>query len=249
MKASFLKLFFVAALCMSISNAEAQGIKSALDKAKNALGEVGDKITGDKKKGDDAVSAIAKPIAPEVKNSVAEIRSLTGLSIVDFEKKVKAMGFVKSTDETGFFGGQTIYKSKTKDYFIGIIMGTRGSEELTIEVSRISYKKKPVLATLKTNFLNLAKQCADVKAEFVGAEINEVGKMIGGVRAKNAANRSSKFLPELDSMINSKKEFNAIERYEERDYEYRVSFMNINSVETGIVTVTVIDKSVDSMFG
>lgn len=249
MKASYLKLFFVVALCMSISNAEAQGIKSVLDKAKNALGEAGNKVTGDKKKSDEAVSAIAKPIAPEVKNSVAEIRSLTGLSIVDFEKKVKAMGFVKSTDDTGLFADQTIYKSKSKDYFIGIIMGTRGGEELTIEVSRISYKKKPALATLKTNFLNLAKQCTDVKAEFVDAEINEVGKMIGGVRAKNEANRSSKFLPALDNMITTKKDFNAIERYEERDYEYRVSFMNMNIVETGIVTVTVVDKSVNSMFG
>lgn len=249
MKANYLKLFLVITLCLTIGSVEAQGLKSVLDKAKNALDEVGNKVKGDKNDSEETVSAIAKPIAPDVKNSVSEIRSLTGLSEVDFEKKVKSMGFIKSTDETGFFGDQTIYKSKSKDYYIGIIMGTRGGELLTIEVSRISYKKNPVLTTMKSNFLNLAKQCTDLKAEFIDADINESGKIIGGVRAKNLSTRSSKFLPALDTMINSKKEFNAMERYEERDYEYRVSFMNINAIETGIVTVTVVDKTVDSQFG
>ena len=158
MKANYLKLFFVITFCMTIGSIEAQGLKSVLDKAKNALDEVGNKVKGDKNDSEETVSAIAKPIAPDVKNSVSEIRSLTGLSEVDFEKKVKSMGFVKSTDETGLFGDQTIYKSKSKDYFIGIIMGTRGEELLTIEVSRITYKKKPVLSAMKLNFLDLDRK-------------------------------------------------------------------------------------------
>lgn len=249
MKANYLKLFFVIMLCMSVGSAGAQGLKSALVKAKNAVGDVGIKVTGDKNASNKSKSIVAKPIALDVKNSVSEIRSLTGLSEDLFEKKVKGLGFVKTTDETGLLGGETVYKSKSKDFSISVKMGTRNGELLTFEVTRNNYKKKAVLSAMKLNFLELGKQCLDLKAEFKYAKVDERGKILGGVGAKNLANRSSKFLPALDNMINSKKEFFVTDIYEETDYDYRIIFYNINADGSALMQITVVDKTVESQEG
>lgn len=247
MKANYLKSVLVIALCMSISSTEAQGIKSAINKAKNALEDVGTKVTGDKNDKTKSKSAVATALAPEVKNSVSEIRTLTGLKIDEFEKKVKGLGYTKTTDQTGLFGGGTIYKSA--QYIITIRMGTRAGSELTFEVTRNTLKKKPDLNTLKLNFLDLSKQCTALKAEFTDAEINEQGKVIGAVRAKNIANRSSKFLPALDNMTKSKINFLATERHEETDYEYRITFYYTSVIDSAVLGITVVDKTVDSLEG
>lgn len=248
MKTNYLKLFLVLLFCISIVNTEAQGLKGVLNKAKSAVGDVGNKISGDKDV-NKSKSAVAKPVAPDVKNSVSEIRALTGLTKAAFEKKVKSMGFVEAVDQTGLFGGGTYYKSTSKGYGITIRMGTRGGVPTTLEVSRISFKKKADLRAMKMNFLDFGKQCIDLKAEFTYAKIDEKGKILGGVGAKNLANRSSKFLPALDKIIDSKKEFFVSDDYEEQDYTYRIIFYNIIADGSAMLQITIVDKTVDSLEG
>lgn len=249
MKTNYLKLFLVFLFCISIVNTESQGLKGVLNKAKSAVGDVGTKISGDKNVNNTSKSTIAKAVAPDVKNSVSEIRALTGLTKAAFEKKVKGMGFVEAVDQTGLFGGGTYYKSNSKGYVITIRMGSRGEVPTTLEVSRISFKKKADLRAMKMNFLDFGKQCIDLKAEFTYAKIDEKGKILGGVGAKNLANRSSKFLPALDKIIDSKKEFFVSDDYEEQDYTYRIIFYNIIADGSAMLQITIVDKTVDSLEG
>lgn len=249
MKANYLKLFSIVILCLSIGSIEAQGLKGLLNKAKAATSDVGSKNSGDKDASSKSKAAIAKPIAPELKNSVSEIRSLTGLTKEAFEKKVKSMGFVESVDETGLLGEGTVYKLKSKGYSLSVRMGTRGEELLTYEVTRNVYKKKADLSAMKVSFLDMGKQCVDLKAEFKYAKVEERGKILGGVSAKNLANRSSKFLPALDKILVSKKDFFVTDDYEEQDYDYRIIYYNINADGSAVLQTTVVDKTVESLEG
>lgn len=241
-------MFFVAVLGMVISNAQAQGLKGLIDKAKGAVSNGANKKGGSK---DDSKStrAIGKPLVVDVKNAVSEIRSLTGLTKANFEKKVKSMGYVETTDDTGLFGGGTVYKSKSKGNALTAKMGTRGGESLTIEVSKIVYSKKPDFTAMKLNFLNFGTQCTDLKADFKNANVEETGKILSGVGANNISKRTSKFLPALDNMISAKKEFYAKEEYSEQDYEYRSTYYFIKVTGAAMLEMTVVDKTVDSLEG
>ena len=244
MKKSSVKMVLVATLCLAFVNVEAQGIKGVLDKAKSAVNNaVGGKVAT-------KPNATAKAVAPDVKNSVSELRSLTGLSKADFDKKVKALGYVEGTDDTGgLLGGSTVYKSKTKGVYLTVKMGTRGSDLFTMEVTKITYTKKADLAVMKTNFLALGKLCTDLKAEFKYANVEERGKLLSGIGAKNATNRTAKFLPALDTMIASKKEFFVTDEYTEKDYQYRINFYNIKLDGSALLQITVVDNTVDSQEG
>lgn len=246
MKKSYLRIFFVAMLCMAIGHTQAQGLKGALNKAKNAVNNAASKSVTPKSD-EKSQNKTAKPLAPEVKNSVSEIRSLTGLTQTEFDKKAKSLGYTKATDGTGLYGGGTIYKSKTNT--LSMKMGTRGDNELSYQITKYIYNKKPNLATMKVNFLNLGKQCTDLKAEFEYANIEESGKILGGVRAKNVANRNSKFLPALDNLINAKKDFLATDEYTEEDYTYKINFYITNIDGSAMVQFTVTDNTIDSMEG
>lgn len=246
MKKSYVKMFFVVMLCMAIGHTQAQGLKGALNKAKGAVNNVTNK-NGTTKADEKSQNKTAKPLAPEVKNAVSEIRSLTGLTQTEFDKKAKSLGYTKATDGTGLYGGGTIYKSKTNT--LSMKMGTRGDNELSYQITKYIYNKKPNLATMKVSFLNLGKQCTDLKAEFEYASIEESGKILGGVRAKNVANRNSKFLPALDNLINAKKDFLATDEYTEEDYTYKINFYFTNIDGSAMVQFTVTDNTIDSMEG
>jgi len=246
MKKCFVKMFFVAVLGMVMSNAQAQGLKGLIDKAKGAVTNVTTKKGGNK---DDSksVSAIAKPLVADVKNAVSEIRSLTGLTKANFEKKVKSLGYAETTDDTGLFGGGTVYKGKGA--YLTVKMGTRGTESLTNEVTKAIYSKKPDFAAMKLSFLNFGTQCTDLKAEFKNANVEETGKILSGVGANNISKRTSKFLPALDNMISAKKEFFARDEYSEQDYEYRSIYYFIKITGAAMLQMTVVDKTIDSLEG
>ena len=247
-------MFLVVMLCVAIGNVQGQGLKGVFDKAKEAVGNVTKGKDGGNKAGskDNKKTAIvkAKAAAPDVKNTLSDIRTLTGLTKADFEKKVKAMGYVESTDDTGgMLGGGIVYKSKAKGASLTYKLGTRGGESLTIEVSKIIYSKKPDIAAMKESFLGFGNQCIDLKAELDNASVEESQKMFSKVMAKNAATRTSKFLPALDGMISAKKEFVATEFYDEQDYGYRSLFYFIKVTGAAVLQVTVTDKTVDSLEG
>jgi len=244
MKKNLVRMFLVAVLCMAIANVHAQGLKGVLDKAKGVAGNV---IKG--KDGAKSVHATAKPLVTDVKNSVSDIRALTGLSKADFDKKVKSLGFVETIDDTGLLGGGAVYKSKAKGYALTMKLGTRGKDLLTIEVTKIVYSKKPDYSALKLSFMDLGKQCADLKAEFKYANVEERGKMFSGVSAKNVANRTAKFLPALDGMISAKKEFFVTDEYTEQDYQYRINFYSVKVDGSALLQITVVDNTIDSQEG
>ena len=240
MKKSYVRIILIVMICMAVSNVHSQGIKGLFNKNKK-------EVTGEK---EDKKSehTIAKPLAPDVKNAVSEIRSLTGLTKAEFDKKVKSFGYTEGTDETGISGGGTIYKSKTKGT-ISVKMGTRGKDLLTIEVTKYTISKNTDLSSLKTAFLNTGKQCTDLKAEFKEAKVDEKGKMFSGVSAKNTEARTSKFLPALDKMISAKKEFFVLDEYAEPDYTYRINYFYIKASESTVLQLTVVDNTVNSQEG
>ncbi len=248
MKKNYVRMLLVVVLCTTIGNVQAQGVKGLLNKAKEGVNGIATKEGG----GKDATKsqhATAKSLAPEVKNSVSEIRALTGLTKADFEKKVKSMGYVETTDNTGLLGGGTVYKSKSKGYSLAVQMGTRGNDLYTREVTKYIYTKKADLSAMKVTLLNLGKQCTDLKAEFKYANVEERGKMFSGTGAKNTSTRTSKFLPALDNMINAKKEFFVTDEYTEQDYEYRINFFYIKADTSAMIQLTVVDNTVDSQEG
>lgn len=252
MKKSYVSMFLVAMLCINVGNAQSRMLKGVLDKATNAVGNVIKGKDGGNKSGsqDSKKNVKAKAAAPDVKNTLSDIRTLTGLTKADFEKKVKAMGYVESTDDTGgMLGGGIVYKSKAKGASLTYKLGTRGGESLTLEVSKYIYSKKPDIAAMKESFLGFGNQCVDLKAELDNASVEETGKMFSKVMAKNAATRTSKFLPALDGMITAKKEFSAAEFYDEQDYGYRSMFYFIKVTGAAVFQITVTDKTVDSLEG
>ena len=246
MKKNFVKMFMIAVLALAISNAQAQGLRGLINKAKSA-------VTGDAKKAGKADAnsphATAKPLVADAKNAVSEIRSLTGLTKANFDKKVKSLGYAEATDDTGLFGGGVVYKSKAKGAYITVKMGTRGGESLTIEATKYIYSKSPDFAAMKASFLNFGTQCTDLKAEFTNANVEERGKLLSGVGANNIAKRTAKFLPALDNMISAKKEFFAKDDYSEKDYDYRIIYYYIKVTGAAMVQMTVVDKTVDSLEG
>lgn len=248
MKKNYVSFFLVVVLCTTVGYLQAQGIKGLLNKAKEGVSSITTKKGGSKDV-TKSQHATAKPLAPEVKNSVSEIRSLTGLTKADFEKKVKSMGYVETTDNTGLLGGGTVYKSKSKGYSLSVKMGTRGGDLFTYEVTKYIYAKKADLSAMKVTFLGLGKLCTDLKAEFKYANVEERGKMFSGTGAKNTSTRTSKFLPALDNMIGAKKEFFVIDEYTEQDYDYRINFFYIKADTSVIIQITVVDTTVDSQEG
>ena len=63
------------------------------------------------KKTDTPSAGPAKPLALEVKNRVADLRAFTGLTKVEFESKMKSMGFAEGGDDVGM-GGSAINQNR-----------------------------------------------------------------------------------------------------------------------------------------
>jgi hypothetical protein len=244
------RILFALMLCLFICQTNVQGqiFKKALNSVKGAVSSVSNKVTGGKSKGGDAdrnSTAPAKAEAPDVKNSISEIRAFTGITKDAFLAKMKSQGFVE--DPTGG------YKSKSKGYVLSIEMGTRGKETLICSVKKTTETKNANLATVKTNFLGLVKQSTDLKAKFVSA--NLATQIIKGsdvkkgsdVHVSSSDGRTSKYLPALDKFFSAKENGGASESYEEKDYRYGVEVNYISLMgSTATVSVQVEDLTINS---
>lgn len=250
---NFVKFFFASMFIFALchTNVEAQGVKGVFNKTKDAISkstkkEVA-KTTGTKSKAAESPSSgLAKPIAPEVKNSVSEIRAMTGLTKEVFLAKMKSQGFVESPEEFGMSG--TIYKSKSKGYLLSVEFGTRGKAEFVRSVSKGIASKTPNFGTIKTTFLDLGKQCINLKATYSGGFLKAINSKNSVKNVRNDGERSSKFLPAFDTMISAKEEGGAVDQYSEKDYDYNINY-TYAKVMGSIITIQVTDLTIESMNG
>jgi len=247
---SYVKIFFASILIftMCLSNAEAQGVKGVFNKTKDAINKATKKevakTTGSKASASESPSAgPAKPLAPEVKNSVSELRSYTGLTKEAFVAKMKSQGFVAAQDPVEGEG----YKSKS-GYFLAAEYGTRGGALYVRTATKSIANKNPNLATVKTTYLDLGKQCANLKAKYNGGWIKGLDRKGTNKTFKASDDRTSKFVPEFDAMISAKEEGGAADQYSEKDYDYFINYMYVK-VMGSTITIKVTDLTVESQFG
>ena len=142
---------FVLALCQS--NVQGQALKNAFNKAKGAVSSVTNKNKEGKgakedgkasvkeEKAGEASAGPAKPLAPNVKNGVSEIRSYTGLTKEAFIAKMKSLGFV--ADPSNELGLNEAYKSKSGGYYLSVSFGARGKAFLVREITKTIGTKQP----------------------------------------------------------------------------------------------------------
>ena len=257
---NFVNTCFVLILILTLfqTNVEGQALKNAFNKAKGAVSNVANMVKGEKATKEEGKSKTkeekqgvstavpAKALAPNVKNGVSDIRGYTGLTKEAFIAKMKGLGFV--ADPNNELGLNDAYKSKSGGYYLSASFGTRGKALLVREITKTIVSKKPDLAPLKTSFLDYAKQCADVKAEFENATIDPTGKG-SRVNAKNLADRTSKFLPSFDQLIANKVDGGASERYSEKDYSYVLNYFYSKAGSMAILSFLVVDETIESQDG
>ena len=257
---NFVNTCFVVVLILTLcqTNVEGQALKNAFNKAKGAVSNVANKVKGEKaakeegkatnkeEKQGAATTVTANPVAPNVKNGVSEIRGYTGLTKEAFIAKMKSLGFV--ADPNNELGLNEAYKSKSGGYYLSASFGIRGKAFFVREITKTIVTKKPDLSPLKTNFLEYAKQCADLKTEFENAAIDPTGKG-SKVNAKNLADRTSKFLPAFDQLVANKVDGGASERYSEKDYSYVINYFYSKAGSMAILSFLVVDETIESQEG
>lgn len=192
-----------------------------------------------------AIKAPAQAVAPDVKNAVSDVRALTGLTKEEFDAKVKTLGFAEGTDDLGLRG--VAYKSKTAGYTLAVKMGTRNAISYVREVTKATVTKKANLITIKTNFLKLGTQTADLKAQFGTASIAAKSTKGTKIEVLNSADRTAKFLPALKKFSTKKEDGTVSDIYAENDYTYELKLnqTTVKAVSTAIVTIKVTDLMAD----
>jgi len=190
------------------------------------------------------VTASAVALAPDVKNSISDVRTFTGLTADELSTKMNTLGFAVGTDDLAL--GGIIYKSKTAVYTLSVTMGTRNSLSYVREVTKAIVTKKANLVTVKTNFLKLGTQITDLKAVFGNAGISAKSAKGTIVSVQNPAERTSKFLPALDKFSVKKEDGTVTEVYSETDYGYelKLSQTTTKAGSTAVTIVKVIDKTI-----
>lgn len=247
---NYLKALIASMLLIAVchTNVDAQGVKGVFNKTKDAINKATkkevSKTTGGKSAASDSPSAgPAKPLAPEVKNSVAELRSYTGLTKEAFVAKMKSQGFIAAQDPVEGEG----YKSKS-GYFLSVEYGTRGNALYVRTATKNMTNKSPNLATVKTTYLDLGKQCASLKTKYNGGWIKGLDRKGTNKTFKASDDRTTKFVPAFDAMINAKEEGGAADQYTEKDYDYFVNYMYAK-VMGSTITIKVTDLTIESQFG
>ncbi len=238
---NYVRILFASMLIMALchSNVNAQGIKGFLNKTKSAITPKAKASSSDK----EPSSGPAKPLAPEVKNSVSELRSYTGLTKEAFMAKMKSLGFVAGQDPVAGEG----FKSKS-GYFLAVEYGTRGKGLYVRSVAKNITNKSPNLATVKITYLDLGKQCVALKAKYNGGWIKALERKGTNKTYKASDDRASKFVPAFEAMINTKEEGGAADQYSEKDYDYFVNYMYAKVIGSTI-TIKVTDLTIESQFG
>ncbi|MFZ4724363.1 MAG: hypothetical protein ACOYMD_02880 [Paludibacter sp.] len=191
------------------------------------------------------VKSPAQALAPDVKNTISEVRTFTGLTADELSAKMITLGFAIGTDDLAL--GGVVYKSKTAGYTLSITMGLRNSISYVREVTKATVSKKANLVTVKTNFLKLGTQITDLKAVFSNAAIAAKSAKGTNVAVQNPADRTSKFLPALDKFSSKKEDGTVTEVYTENDYGYelKLSQTTTKAGSTAITMVKVIDKTIE----
>lgn len=235
------RILFAAMLIVAVcqTNSQAQGIKGLLNKTKSAITPKAKGSSKDK----EPSAGPAKPLAPEVKNSVSELRSYTGLTKEAFIAKMKSQGFILTQDP---MAGEA-YKSKS-GYLLSAEYGTRGNSQYVRTAKKIVANKSPNLATVKTTFLDLGKQCTALKANYTGGWVKANDRKGTNKNSRTAEDRVSKFLPAFDTMIISKEDGGAVDQYSEKDYDYNLTYLYAK-VMGSMITIEVSDLTIESQQG
>lgn len=190
------------------------------------------------------VTAPAVALAPDVKNSISDVRTFTGLTADELSTKMNTLGFAVGTDDLAL--GGIVYKSKTAAHTLSVTMGTRNSLSYVREVTKAIVTKKANLVTVKTNFLKLGTQITDLKVVFGNAGIAAKSAKGTNVSVQNPADRNSKFLPAFDKFSAKKEDGTVTEAYSETDYGYelKLSQTTTKAGSTAVTIVKVIDKTI-----
>lgn len=191
--------------------------------------------------------APAKALAPDVKNSISDIRAITGLTQADLDAKMKALGFAVGTDALAL--GGVVYTSATAGYTLAVKMGTRNNISYVREVTKATVTKKAVLSTAKANFLKLGTQATDLKAKFTGATITAKSTKGTNVVVTTDADRTSKFLPALTKYTTNKENGTVTDAYAETDYSYSLKYSQstVKAVSTVVTYITVADLTATAL--
>ena len=252
-----MKILFALVLCLFICQTNVQGqrmFKRALDKVTGKIGDVANKaiapISGklsgkNSEAGSRTTTGPAKPEAPDVKNSVSELRAYTGLTKDAFLAKMKSMGCTETADEIGM-ACETCFKSKA-GYVLGVKYGTRGKEFLVHEIAKGTVTKNPVLAKVKASYLDMGKQIIALKAKFSD------GSLAGSrssVNIRNESDYTSKFFPAFDNFVSSKDNGGCFLNYHENDYQYGINYMYVQPGQpTATIIVHIIDLTIEGQEG
>jgi cell fate (sporulation/competence/biofilm development) regulator YmcA (YheA/YmcA/DUF963 family) len=188
-----------------------------------------------------AQKAPAQALAPDVKNTISDVRAFTGLTKEEFDAKVKALGFATGVDDATL--GTTVYSSKTAGYSLSIKMGVRNSVNYVREVTKTTVTKKANLATVKTNFLKLGKQTEDLKALLTSASVKAKSAKGTNVEVLTAADKTSKFTPAFTKFSTKKEDGIVADAYSETDYTYDLNLTQttVKAVSTAVIAIKVTD--------
>lgn len=246
MKSFLLKFLVLSLFFVQLNAIQAQGLKGAFNKVKSTVGEAANKVISSTTSSSTSPSeGPAKPLAPEVKNSVSQLRAYTGLTKAAFETKVKSLGFAEGVDDIGL--GGVVYKSKKSSYVLSVIYGTRNGEMVVRDITKGFMSKKPVISALKTEFIGYSKQCADLKTKFDEAFVRPNDrKSLNKANARNQENREAKFIPALNKFVSANEDGSIFERYSEPDYDYNVGLMYSKLGSMSLLTVRIIDKTIET---
>ena len=190
------------------------------------------------------LKAPAQALAPDVKNSISDVRAFAGLTKEEFDTKAKSLGFPAGVEDPTL--GAIVYKAKTLGYVLAIKMGLRNNLSYVREITKTVTTKNVNLATTKTNFLKLGKQAEDLKAQFTTASVKAKNTKGTNVQALNTADKTSKLLPAFYKFSTKKEDGVVTDSYAETDYNYdlKLNQSTLKAVSTAVVTITVTDLTV-----
>ena len=233
---SILRIVFAASFCFVISQANVRGNNGATGSiTPNVELPQAGKVSS---------TVPAKPIVSDVKNDVSTIRAFTGLTKAAFEAKMKSLGFDAAQDEIGM-GGQA-YKSKSAGYMLAVKYGTRGKDEFVRDIYKGTLSPNPDFTTLKTTFLDLGKQCINLKAKYSGGFVKSLGEKVNAENIRTLQDRNSKFLPAFDQMISTNEDGGAVDGYTEKDYDYIFTYRYTKAFTSAVIIIHITDKTLVS---
>jgi len=242
------RILFAAALCLFIfqTNVEGQNFKKAPANAnesavkvsptevvgKVAPNNVAGRVSPANVAGKITVAELPKNQAstPIIVDKISDIRSYAGMPEAAFAAKMKSQGFEKGDNNSNLSLSENVYYSKTTGYYISVEYGLRNSTKVVREVQKVKEMKSSELQAIKKAFLDYCKQCTDMKLKFKKGQVIDLVAENGVREAKNTAEWISKCLPEMDKIINEKRQVSASQVYEDAGNTYTVFFQQSDNL-------------------